>query len=117
MGLPLSKHDVSVNVVGGLTIDEPAGDLGVALAIASSLRDVAIDPGLVALGEVGLNGEVRGVHGLELRLREAAKLGFTRAIVPQHHLDDRGWNRPSGLEVIGVRRLYDAVIRAIATES
>ncbi len=116
MGLPLSKHDVYVNVVGGLTIDEPAGDLGVALAIASSLRDVPLDPGLVALGEIGLNGEVRGIQGLELRLREAAKLGFTRALVPHLHLEDRGWTRPRGLEVDGVRRLYDAVIRAIAPE-
>ncbi|HEY9900031.1 MAG TPA: DNA repair protein RadA [Pantanalinema sp.] len=112
VGLPLSKYDVYVNVVGGLSIEEPAGDLGVALAVASSMRDVALAPEAIAMGEVGLNGEIRGVNGLEARLKEAAKLGFTKAIVPAHSLDDKSLRLPKGLEVVGVNRLYDAIVKA-----
>ncbi|HEU5317833.1 MAG TPA: DNA repair protein RadA [Chloroflexota bacterium] len=82
LGLPLGSQDVYVNVVAGLKIPEPAVDLGVALAIGSSARDVPIDPGLVAVGEVGLAGELRVVSQIERRLGEAARLGFQRAIVP-----------------------------------
>lgn len=112
VGLPLSKFDVYVNVVGGLSIEEPAGDLGVALAVASSMRDVALQPEAIVLGEVGLNGEVRGINGLEARLKEASKLGFTKAIVPAHSLDDKTLRLPKGLEVVGVNRLYDAIVKA-----
>lgn len=112
VGLPLSKFDVYVNVVGGLSIEEPAGDLGVALAVASSMRDVALAPEAIALGEVGLNGEIRGISGLEARLKEAAKLGFTKAIVPAHSLDDKTLRLPKGIGVIGVSRLYDAIVKA-----
>ncbi|MGE5618555.1 MAG: DNA repair protein RadA [Sphingomonadaceae bacterium] len=83
LGLKLYDQDVYVNVVGGLRIDEPAADLGVALAIVSSLKDSPIDPELAVVGEVGLSGELRGVGHLEQRLREAAKLGFKRCLVPQ----------------------------------
>jgi DNA repair protein RadA/Sms len=110
VGLGLSKTDVYLNVVGGLEINEPAADLGIALAVASSLRDLALPPGLVALGEVGLNGEVRGVSSLEARLKEAAKLGFTTAIVPSHNL--AGIKIPKGLEVVGVNRLMEAILKA-----
>jgi DNA repair protein RadA/Sms len=112
VGLPLSKFDAYVNVVGGLSIEEPAGDLGVALAVASSMRDVSLKPEAIALGEVGLNGEIRGINGLEARLKEAAKLGFTEALVPAHNLDDRTLRLPKGLQVTGVSRLYDAIVKA-----
>jgi DNA repair protein RadA/Sms len=79
----LASCDVFVAAVGGLTVREPAGDLAAFLALSSALDDVAVDPGLVALGEVGLGGEVRRVPGIERRLAEAARLGFTRAIVPR----------------------------------
>ena len=79
----LGSHDVYVNLAGGLAVDEPGLDLPLALALASSLRDVPVDPRTVAIGEVGLLGELRGVGGLERRLREAARLGFARAIVPR----------------------------------
>ena len=79
----LGSHDVYVNLAGGLAVDEPGLDLPLALALASSLRDVPVDPRTVAIGEVGLLGELRGVGGLERRLREAARLGFERAIVPR----------------------------------
>lgn len=83
LGLPLQNHDVYVNVVGGLRLDEPAIDLGVVVAVVSSLRDVVVDPHLVICGEVGLTGEVRAVGQIEARLREAAKLGFRRCLLPQ----------------------------------
>jgi DNA repair protein RadA/Sms len=83
LGVPLWDQDLYVNVVGGLRIDEPSADLGVALAILSSFRDRPIDPGLVAIGELGLSGELRSAGQLEQRLREAAKLGFERALVPR----------------------------------
>ncbi|MEB3283788.1 MAG: DNA repair protein RadA [Candidatus Sericytochromatia bacterium] len=115
VGLSLSKADAYLNVVGGLDISEPAADLGVALAVASSLRDVALPADLVALGEVGLNGEVRAVSGLEARLKEAAKLGFRTAIVPQHNLG--GVPIPEGLRVVGVTRLMEAILRAIGMDA
>jgi DNA repair protein RadA/Sms len=111
VGLGLSKTDVYLNVVGGLEIGEPAADLGVALAVASSLRDVTIPADLVAIGEVGLNGEIRAVSSLEARLREAAKLGFKKAIVPAHNLSQE--SLPAGLEVIGTTRLMDAIVKAL----
>jgi len=110
LGLKLYDQDIYVNVVGGLRIEEPAADLGVALAIASSLRDSPIDPELAVMGEVGLSGEVRGVGHLEQRLREAAKLGFKRCLVPcsprlPHAAD---------MEVLSARTLEEAMDRAMA---
>ncbi|MBI2321280.1 MAG: DNA repair protein RadA, partial [Chloroflexi bacterium] len=78
--LPLGNQDIYVNVVGGLRIGEPADDLGVAMAIASSLHDKPVAPGTVLVGEVGLGGELRSVSQLDRRLAEAARLGFTRGI-------------------------------------
>ena len=78
-GIGLGSHDVYANLAGGLSVAEPGLDLPVALALASSLRDRPIASGTVAIGEVGLLGELRGVVGLERRLREAARLGFRRA--------------------------------------
>ncbi|MFC2008316.1 DNA repair protein RadA [Chloroflexota bacterium] len=83
LGLKLSGQDIIANVTGGLKIGEPAADLGIALAITSSFRDIGIDPGLVAVGEVGLSGELRAVSQLERRVAEAARLGFKRCLVPK----------------------------------
>jgi DNA repair protein RadA/Sms len=115
VGLGLSKADVYVNVVGGLDIAEPAADLGIALAVASSLRDVNLPAGMVAIGEVGLNGEVRAVSSLESRLKEAAKLGFEIAVVPNHNLG--GIELPKGLKVVGVSRLMEAIVAATGAAS
>lgn len=115
VGLSLSKADAYLNVVGGLEINEPAADLGVALAIASSLRDVPLPPKLLAIGEVGLNGEIRAVSGLEARLKEAAKLGFELAIVPEHNLGNVPL--PPGLRVLGVTRLMDAILKAVGADA
>ena len=81
-GIALGSHDVYANLAGGLSVAEPALDLALALALASSARDRPIAPGTVAIGEVGLLGELRAVVGLERRLREAARLGFRTAVVP-----------------------------------
>jgi DNA repair protein RadA/Sms len=83
VGLKLGNQDIIANVTGGLKIGEPAADLGIALAIASSFRDTEVDPGLVAVGEVGLSGELRAVPQMERRVSEAARLGFKRCLVPK----------------------------------
>ncbi|MFC1900068.1 DNA repair protein RadA [Chloroflexota bacterium] len=83
LGLKLGNQDIIANVTGGLKIGEPAADLGIALAIASSVRDAAVDPHLVAIGEVGLSGELRTVSQLDRRINEAARLGFKRCLVPK----------------------------------
>ncbi|RYG66816.1 DNA repair protein RadA, partial [bacterium] len=108
-GLGLQEHDVFANVVGGLTIDEPAADLPLALALVSSLRDRALDNSLVAFGEVGLTGEIRPVAYGEERLREAAKQGFTRALVPK---DNVPRSPPAGVTVIAATRI-DQALRAV----
>ena len=108
-GLASGQHDVYVNLVGGLRIREPAMDLGVAVAVASALRDTPADPRTVFLGELGLGGELRRVQRLAARLKEAERLGFERAIVPLSSAAD-----PDGakLEVIGVPTLRDALARS-----
>ena len=83
MGIQLGGHDIFVNVAGGVRIDEPAADLGALLAVASSFLDRPVDPHTLVIGEVGLAGEVRAVGQVEARVREAAKLGFARCIVPE----------------------------------
>ena len=85
-GVPLGSQDVYVNVAGGGRVTEPAADLGIVVAAASSYMDRVVPPDVLVVGEVGLTGEVRAVAGLELRLREAAALGFRRAIVPQNNV-------------------------------
>ncbi len=109
VGVPLSKLDTYVASVGGLQVSEPAADLGVAIAIVSSFRDRVVDPHTVLIGEVGLGGQVRPVSQLELRLREAAKLGFKRAIVPPQA------SLPPDLdiEIISVGKVLDAILEAI----
>lgn len=108
IGLSLSKADVLVNVVSGLTIDEPAADLGTAMALLSSVRDIAIDPQTVFIGEIGLGGEIRNVNQIELRLKEAVKLGFNRAIIPASALPLQE-NIP-GMTTVGVRKLMEALV-------
>ncbi|MGD1921457.1 MAG: DNA repair protein RadA [Pleurocapsa sp.] len=112
VGVPLSKLDAYVASVGGLGVGEPAADLGVAIAIVASFRDRVVDPRTVLIGEVGLGGQVRLVSQMELRLKEAAKLGFKKAIVP------KGQSFPSdmGLEIIPISKVIDAIIAAIPSE-
>ncbi len=110
--MPLHDKDVFVNVIGGLQITEPAADLAVALAIASSVKDRAIHADMAFLGEIGLSGELRAVSQLEPRLREAAKLGFRRCIVPRSRQLKEG-SRQEGLEIIQCRTLHEAVDAAL----
>ena len=105
VGLKLGNQDVIANVAGGLRIGEPAADLGIALAIASSFRDKGVDPGLAAVGEVGLSGELRAVSQLDRRVSEAARLGFKRCLVPKMGTKVR----PKGIELIPVSTLREAV--------
>lgn len=103
--LPLSNHDVYINVAGGLKIDETAVDLGLCAAIISSLCDVAIPADTVFVGEVGLGGELRSVSQLEKRLSEVHKLGFLHAVVPKMSL--KNTKIPDGLKVTGVAALWE----------
>jgi len=105
-GMPLASQDVFVNVAGGGRVTEPAADLGIVVATASSYMDRAIPGDALVLGEVGLTGEVRAVSGVELRLREAAALGFRRAVVPRSNAGD-GAKLP--LEVRGVATVGEAL--------
>ncbi|MBD2740591.1 DNA repair protein RadA [Coleofasciculus sp. FACHB-1120] len=108
VGIPLSKLDSYVASAGGLSVEEPAVDLGMAIAVVASFRDRVVDPRTVLIGEVGLGGQVRSVSQMELRLKEAAKLGFKRAIVP------KGQTFPElGLEIVPVAKVIDAIIAAI----
>lgn len=106
--VPLHDKDVFVNVIGGLQISEPAADLAVALAIAGSVKDRPIHADMAFLGEVGLSGELRAVSQLEPRLREAAKLGFKRCVIPRTRQMKSG-SAPQGLEIIPCRTLQEAV--------
>lgn len=112
VGIPLSKLDSYVASAGGLNVEEPAVDLGVAIAVVASFRDRIVDQRTVLIGEVGLGGQVRPVSQMELRLKEAAKLGFKRAIVP------KGQTFPDvDLEIIPVAKVIDAIIAAIPPQS
>ena len=112
-GLQLLGNDVFVNVAGGIELDEPAGDLAVALAMASSLAQRPVPSGWIAFGEVGLAGELRSVMQAELRLAEAAKLGFTDAIVPASVAKDRSGRRLEGMRIHPVGTLAEAVELAL----
>ena len=108
-GLVVSDEDVFVNVVGGLRIGETAVDLPILLSVVSSFRDRAAPEQMICFGEIGLAGEIRPVRFGEERVAAAAKQGFTRAIVPHGNVPKRP---PEGIEVIGVRRLADALEQA-----
>jgi DNA repair protein RadA/Sms len=105
LGLHFTGHDVYVNVVGGLRIDEPTVDMGIVCAVLSSFRETGLDSRLVVMGEVGLGGEVRPVQHADLRIREAMKLGFTRCVVPEANLEQ--WKPIEGIDVLGIREIGD----------
>lgn len=107
VGLMLQNQDAYIKVAGGVKLDEPAIDLAIAVAIASSFRDQSTKPDDIFIGEVGLTGEVRRVSRIEQRVREAAKLGFKRVICPDNNLD--GWTAPSSIEVIGVKSVEETL--------
>lgn len=107
VGFMLGAYDAYLKVAGGIKLDEPAIDLGVAVSIASSFRDQPSNPTDVVFGEVGLTGEIRRVSRVEQRVQEAAKLGFKRVIIPERNIG--GWAAPKGVEVIGVSTVAEAL--------
>lgn len=111
MNLRLSEQDIFVNVVSGLKVDEPAADLAIAAAVASSMKDVPVNADTVLIGEIGLAGELRMPGQMPVRLREAAKLGFKTAVVPKRLRKGEPW--PKGIELIEARSLYQALEAAL----
>ena len=103
----LGSQDVYLNVVSGIRISEPAIDLGIILAVASSFKNISIPKDLVAIGEVGLTGEVRAVNMIEKRLKEAEKLGFKKCIIPENN--KKLLKDDYKLDIIGVRNIGDAL--------
>lgn len=106
-GIELFKSDVYVNIVGGVDLDEPSIDLAVVMAIASSYRNFVVPNNLVILGEVGLTGEIRQVSHVNKRINEAAKMGFTKAIVPKGNL--KGLEKPDGFTVVGLEHVNEMI--------
>lgn len=108
LGLYFSNQDTYLNIVGGLRLFEPAADLAVAMSLVSGLRDIPLDPNTIVFGEVGLSGEIRTVPRAQLRITEAARLGFTKCILPKASLKQI-IKCPESMEIIGVRNLADAI--------
>ena len=106
IGIPLSEYDAYVNLAGGIRQSEPAMDLGIAMAILSSFRGKPVGDRTVAFGEIGLSGEVRMVTMADVRVQEAAKLGFTTCILPKSNL--KGLKAPDGIEIVGISNLKEA---------
>ena len=110
IGLNLSKQDVYVNVIGGIDVNEPSADLGIALAIVTCVRDVVFDSHTAIVGEIGLSGEIRAVNHIEKRIQEAQKLGFKRIIIPE---SNQIQNKVEGIEIVPVKRILEAITRGI----
>ena len=107
LGLKFYQNDVYMNVIGGLYLNEPASDAAIALALISSLSDKAVPDDLIAIGELGLSGECRAVSNLEQRVKEAARLGFTKAIVPQKNIEKRKID--TNITLIPINSIYEAI--------
>jgi len=105
VGMQLQNYDSYVNVVGGIKINEPAADLGVVAAIASSFKDKEIDDETVIFGEVGLAGEVRAINFIEKRINEALKLGFKSCIIPDNNL--KNLNEIPGMKLYGIKNVNE----------
>lgn len=109
VGLNLSKQDVYVNVMGGIDVDEPSADLGIAIAIATCARDVVVDPQTVIIGEIGLSGEIHPVNNIDKRLTEAVTSGFKKAIIPYANRSVQN----DKIKIVPVKRLIDAISACI----
>jgi DNA repair protein RadA/Sms len=115
LGLRLGSQDVMVNAAGGIKIGEPAADLGIALAITSSARDIPVDPELAVLGEIGLSGEIRTVSQLDRRISEAARLGFTRCLVPKNGAGDI--TSRTDIKIIAAGTLREAIRQGLVRDN
>ena len=109
MGLKFYENDVYVNVAGGLHLSEPSADLAVAMALISGITDKIIPDNLIAFGEIGLAGEVRAVSHVDYRVKEAARLGFTKIIVPKKNLSSIK-RTPAGVELVGINNIYEVLL-------
>ena len=107
LGLKFSSNDVYLNVIGGMQLDEPATDLAVALAMISSMTDTVIPDTLIAMGEIGLSGECRGISNLEHRVKEAARLGFTEAVIPFRNAEKLDSSVSKSIKIIPVKNIFD----------
>lgn len=114
VGLNLSKQDVYVNVIGGIDIQEPAADLGIAMAVATCARDVVIDAHTAIVGEVGLSGEIRAVNNIEKRIKEVQKLGFKKIIIPQSNKVEETFD---GIKIIKVGKIIEAITACITSNN
>jgi len=110
VGIKFNTADVYVNITGGIEIDEPAADLGIALAIITCAQDVVVSNDTIILGEIGLSGEIRKINNLEKRITEAQKLGFKKVIIPKNNLSDK--NNYS-VQIVEVERITDAIVAAV----
>ncbi len=108
LGLSFVNHDAYVNIVGGMRLEEPAADLAVSMALVSGMKDIAIDENTIAFGEIGLSGELRSVPRAQARINEAARLGFTKCILPKACIKQIT-SCPDSLELVGVRSLKEAI--------
>jgi len=115
LGLPLSRFDCYLAVAGGLEVEEPAADLGVAAAVVASYRDLTLPAGTVLVGELGLGGQLRPVGQLELRLQEAARLGFRRAVVPRGSLP-AALMAALDLQVLEATGVAEALVAALGVD-
>ena len=113
-GLSLAGDDVYVNIAGGMTVEEPAADLSVLAAVASSVRNRALAPATAVFGEVGLSGEIRGIPQAPLRIREAVQMGFNRIVMPFVNVEPDSAAQNEGCELVGVRTLGEALDHLIA---
>ncbi len=109
MGLKFYENDVYVNVAGGLHLNEPSADLAVAMALISGITDKIIPDNLIAFGEIGLAGEVRAVSHIEYRVKEAARLGFTKIILPKKNLQTIN-KYPGDVELVGINNIYEVLL-------
>jgi DNA repair protein RadA/Sms len=110
IGLKVSTTDVYVNITGGIEIDEPAADLGVALAIITCIRDVIVTSDTVIVGEIGLSGEIRKVNNIEKRITEAEKLGFKKIVIPKGNLQS---DNKYKIEIIEVEKITDVLLSCL----
>ena len=105
--LTLGNQDIYLNIAGGIKVNEPAIDLGICLAVASSLKNLPVNNDIIAIGEVGLTGEVRSVNMIEKRIREAEKLGYKTCIIPESN--KKVLKEKYKLDIIGVKNVVDAI--------
>ena len=111
IGLKFNTSDVYVNITGGIEIDEPAADLGVALAIITCARDVLVSPDTVIVGEIGLSGEIRKVNNIEKRIAEAQKLGFKKILIPKGNLS---LSDKFNIKIIEIEKITDALTSCVS---